>query len=221
MPGYTRKKQNRGRDVIGSHAQAEREDMWGEMPGRIVSFDAGAQTATIQPLYKKRLNGEPTALPQLLEVPVRFPRVGGFVVTAPVKNGDLVALRPQMRNTENYHDGGGEYAAADTRSASLSDYEAFLDGGEPLSQPISSFNGSNFEIRSEDGQFKIEFSEAGKFRLQGAQGNAFTLTRDIAARAQELCGLLATEPQLVHVAEYAALATQFQQIADKLTGMAL
>lgn len=173
--GYTGKTTNLAEDVSDIQAQNEREDMWGEMDGEIISFDLGTQTATIQPLYKKRLNGVPTDLPELLEVPVRFPRMGGFVITTPVKPGDRVRLRPQMRSTENYHAEGGAYAASDARSFSLSDYEAFLEGGESLSDPIPSFNNLNMELRSADGQFAIEMSADGKFRMRGAEGNWFAL----------------------------------------------
>ena len=155
MSGYVGKLTNLPRDVVGVQAQSEREDLWGEIPGEIVAFDAAAQTATIQPLYKPKHLGEPIDMPQLLEVPVRFQRQGGFIVTIPPKPGDKVTLRPQMRNSEKYHTEGA-YEANDTRSFSLADYEAFLDGGESLQQPISGFNAENMELRNEDGSVKIE-----------------------------------------------------------------
>ncbi|MCF1502203.1 hypothetical protein L0F51_00290 [Afifella sp. H1R] len=157
--GYVGKTTNTERDISGAHLQAEREDMWGEMPGKIVSFDKDKQTATVQPLYKKRLNGEPTALPELQEVPVRFPRVGGFIMTMPVRAGDRVTLRPQMRNNEAYHEEDQEYAANDARSFSLSDYEAFLDGGESLATPIENFNADRLEIRSEGSPVKVDMAD--------------------------------------------------------------
>jgi hypothetical protein len=218
--GYIGKYTNWVPDVQGSQVQAEREDQWGEMPGEVVSFDPAKQTISVQPLYKKRLNGVPTTLPVLQEVPVRFPRMGGFVITTPVKPGDKVTLRPQMRNTEVYHAQNGEFAAADARSFSLSDMEAFLDGGESLSDPIPAFNNQNLELRSADGQFAIEMSEDGKFKLRGATDDWFALLHKIAE-------LLASDTltikygssagsghALQHRAEYAS-------IRDKLAGMKL
>lgn len=219
MTGTVGKTTNNPFTIMSLAAQAEREDQWGEMPGRVVSFNAETQTATIQPAYRKRLNGVPTDLPELLEVPVRFPRAGGFVITAPVKAGDMVSLRPQMRNTAAFHS-GDDFTADDTRSFSLSDMEAFLDGGEPLSSPIPNFNASNMEMRSADGQFAIEMSEDGKFKMRGAEGNAFALI----AEALQLLGSdtlsikYGSSAGSGHALEHrdAVLA-----IATKLKGMAL
>lgn len=174
MSGYSGKTTNWRNEITAQQAQAEREAMWGEIPGKVVSFDASTQTATIQPLYKPRFNGEPVEMPELYEVPVRFSRAGGFVITSPIREGDTVTLRPQMRSSENWH-GEGNYEASDARSFSLADYEAFLDGGESITDPIPAFNSENMEIRSADGKFAIEMSEDGKFRIRGAEGNLYTI----------------------------------------------
>lgn len=218
--GHVGKYTNTFDDVIGSAIQTEREDMFGEMPGEVMSFDPASQTISVQPLYRKRLNGVPTDLPVLEQVPVRFPRMGGFVITTPVKPGDRVTLRPQMRNTEAYHAGSGAYAASDFRSFNLSDMEAFLDGGESLSDPIPAFNSQNMELRSADGQFAIEMSEDGKFRLRGAQGDWFALL----AEALRLIGsdqlqiAYGSSAGTGHALEN---ATAILAIADKFDGMTL
>ncbi|KAA0970803.1 hypothetical protein FPY71_10025 [Aureimonas fodinaquatilis] len=175
MGGHIGKTTSRLEDIIDSRIAADRAEQWGEMPGRVVAFDPSTQTATIQPLIKKLHRGKEHEIPALLEVPIRFPRAGGFVITSPIKAGDKVTLRPQMRSTEGYQQDGEGYTAADSRSFSLSDYEAHLEGGESLTAPIQNFNSQNMEIRSADGQFAIEMSEDGKFRMRGAAGNWFTL----------------------------------------------
>jgi hypothetical protein len=219
MGGYAGKATNHPRNVIGGQARAEVEGQWGEMTGTVVSFDPANQTARVQPDYQRRLNGEPTPLPELQDVPVRMPRQGGFVITTPVKAGDKVTLRPQSRNSEAFH-GGGDYVAPDARSASLSDMEAFLDGGEPLSNPIPNFNNTNMELRSEDGQFAIEMSEDGKFRLRGAMGDAFDLMAVMAEK-------LAADTLVIKYGSSAGSGHQLQfksdyaDIASKLRGMSL
>lgn len=170
---------NKSRENTSTLASNERESMFGEIPGKVVSFNKDNQTATIQPLYKPVHNGEPVDMPELLEVPVRFPRQGGFVMTTPVKPGDKVNLRPQLRSTEEYHTGSDHMSVSDSRSTSLSDMEAYLDGGESVSEPISNFNNENFEIRSEDGSHKIELSEDGKFRIVGSEGNVYELLTQV------------------------------------------
>ena len=219
MTGLLGKVTNQQRDIVGSRAQTEVSAIWGEIPGKIVSFDAKTQTATIQPLYKPKFGGEALDMPELYEVPVRFTRAGGFVVTSPVREGDLVTMRPQMRSSENYH-GGDEYEASDARTFSLADYEAFLDGGEALTDPIPNFNSENMEIRSADGKFAIEMSEDGKFRMRGAEGNWF----DLLASLAEL--LAADTLQIKHGSSIGSghalqFQAQYAEIAGKLRGMAL
>lgn len=170
---------NDAREGVAVQAQSEREAMFGEMPGEVISFNPANQTITVQPSYRPSHNGTPVDMPELLEVPVRFPRVGGFVITTPVKAGDMVTLRPQMRSSEEFHSGGNYETPGDTRSMSLSDMEAFLDGGERLTDSIPAFNTENLEIRSADGSHKIEMSEDGRFRIIGKEGNVFELLGDL------------------------------------------
>ena len=218
--GYRGKTTNAGRENTAAQAQAERESQWGEITGTIVSFDETTQMASVQPDYKPRHNGELVDMPQLDEVPVRFTRAGGFVVTTPVKPGDKVVLRPQMRSSEEFHTGGDYAPQGDTRSFSLSDMEAFLDGGEPLSDPIPNFNSSNMEIRTADGSFKIEMSEDGKFRIVGAEGNWFDLLTQVVE-------LLAADTLQINYGSSAGTGhalekqAQYAEIAGKLRSMAL
>lgn len=176
--GYVGKATNLSKDVVGTQAQAEREDVWGEMPAEVVSFNTDNQTIVARPKYKPRrlIDGvlTPIDMPDLLDLPVRFQRIGNFVITIPVKPGDTVTIRPQMRNSEKWHT-EGVYEANDTRSMHLADYEAFIDGGESLTKPISNFNNTNLEIRTEDGAHKIEFSEDGKFKINGGEGNVYSM----------------------------------------------
>lgn len=219
--GYVGKTTNQQREVVGAQTQGEREDQWGEMPGEVVAFDAATQTATIRPLYKPRHNGEPVDMPDLLEVPVRFPRAGGGAFTMPVRVGDKLTLRPQMRSSENYH-AGEEYTASDARSFNLSDVEAFLDGGEALTEPIENFDGANMHLRADPaGNYGLKASESGKFSLIGSEGNVYTQIFEGFDQCQQMAALLATEPELIHTAEYDAIATALQNIVTKLNAMAL
>jgi len=178
--GRIGKTTNRFEDVIGAEITAEREDIWGPIPGEIVSFDPATQTATVRPLYMPRHNGVPVQIADLQEVPVRFQRMGGFVMTTPVRAGDRVTLRPNMRNSAAFHEADGAFSSDDSRSFSLSDMEAELSGGEGASRPIQNFNGDHMEIRSESGDFAIMMTEDGKFQMRGAQGDWFALMADMA-----------------------------------------
>lgn len=217
--GQQGKTTNTADDAFGAKSLDERQAIWGEIPGRIVSMDPVKQTATIQPLYKPKFNGVPVDMPQLLEVPVRFTRAGNAAMTFPVKSGDFVTLRPQMRSSENYHtDGDG--SASDARSFSPSDYEAFLDGGESLTNPIPNFDPENVHLRADaDGTFGIKLTPSGQVEIKTSQGEMV----DLLARIAELTGdgfeLLSTEPELIHTSEYAAIGVELHDIATKLRGV--
>ncbi|RIX97166.1 hypothetical protein D3218_19080 [Aureimonas flava] len=224
MVGNVGKTTNNLIDQIEAVAQAEREDQWGEMPGRIVAFDAAKQSATIQPLYMRVMNGQPMALPELLEVPVRFSRSGRGSITFPVQVGDRVTLRPQMRSSEKYHadpDQADGYVASDTRTYNLSDMEAHLDGGESLLDPIQNFDAENTHVRFDgEGKFGIKGSADGKISIEGSEGNVY----DIIASMFEL---IATDELLIKHGSSSGSGHALQnrdqliELAAKLRSMAL
>lgn len=221
MSGYIGKTTNTDGTVVGRAAQDEREEQWGEMQGEIVSFDAAKQTAKVRPLYKKRLDGVPTQVPDLEEVPVRFARAGGGAMTMPVGVGDKVTLRPMMRNADAYHEGGSAYEAASTRSYSLSDMEAHLDGGESLKDPIQNFDPSNVHVRFDQaGQYGIRGSKDGKVKIEGSQGDIYDLLATFAelVASDELQIAYGSSAGTGHALKNKA---QLMEIAGKLRAMAL
>lgn len=207
-------------DIEGARALDERNAQWGEIPGKIVSFDAATQTATVQPLYKPLFNGKPVDMPELLEVPVRFSRAGGGAITFPIAAGDKVTLRPQMRSSENYLvDGDG--SPSDQRSFNLSDMEAFLDGGETLGEAMENFDSSNVHIRtSPDGLFGVKGSSDGKFRIDGSEGNIYDLLATHVELTAEGFTKLGTEG-LTHSPRYAEIGAELTVILGKLRAMQL
>lgn len=215
MVGLQGKTTNGPTDQVGSVAQDERNSMWGEIPGKIVSFDPATQTATIQPLYKPQFNGKPVDMPQLLEVPVRMARAGGGGMTFPVAAGDFVTLRPSMRSMENYMD-GDDGEASDARSFNLSDMEAHLSGGESLSNPIKNFDPANVHMRfDEEGNFGVKGSKDGLVAIKGKEGNLY----DLLVQVVEILGGETTTVSggsstgvwpLTHQAQFAALAAKLR-----------
>lgn len=207
-------------DVIGTKLTEERNSMWGEIPGQIVAFDPQKQTATVKPLYKPKFNGKAVEMPDLLEIPVRFPRAGKGGMTYPVAAGDRVTLRPQMRSTENYH-GEDDGEASDARSFNLSDMEAHLDGGESLSDPIQNFDNENTHVRfNEDGSYGIRGSQDGKIKIEGSEGNIYDLLATVVELLAEdglnvLSGSSAGNGihELQHKAQYAEIAAKLRAMA--------
>lgn len=218
--GYRGKVTNWGREVTATQAQVEREAQFGEMPGEVVSFDPVTQTGKVQPLYEPLHNGQPVKMPVLDEVPFRFPRAGQGAITFPVEVGDKVSLRPQMRSTENYHD-GSQFTPSDTRSFALSDMEAYMDGGERLTDPIKNFDPANTHIRFDpEGKYGVRGSKDGQVKIEGRQGNIYDLLTQVVE-------LLAADGLNVGYGSSAGTGhalqhrSQYAEIAAKLRDMAL
>lgn len=181
--GYVGKTTNLSREVVAQQAQAEREDQWGNMPGEIIDYDHTKGTATIRPLFKKKkADGTDLKLPDLLEVPIDFPRSGNSAITHPLPAGTRVMLSPQMRSMENY-DVDNEGTFSDTRSLNLSDMRASISGGDSLAAPLANVDPENTHIRfNADGTYGFRGSPDGKFKIEGSHGNLY----DIIATFMEL-----------------------------------
>ena len=181
MTGYIGKVTNLPREVIGVQAQSEREDLFGPMPGKIVKYDAATQTATVQPLTKKILpNGQVLDYPEMLEVPIDFPRTANMAFTSPIPVGSKVMLTPMARNMENYdtEDNGEPF---DTRSYHLSDMRATITGGDPLTDPLKNVDPDNTHIRFDaEGKFGIRGSPDGRVKIEGREGNIYEMVARLA-----------------------------------------
>jgi hypothetical protein len=111
------------------------------MPGRIESFDAEKQTASVQPLVKRRdfLDvggvGQARALPVINGVPVIFPAAGGYRLTFPLAKGDTVLLVWSHRSLDVWQANGGLVDPGDLRHHDVSDAVALVglhDNGHAL-----------------------------------------------------------------------------------------
>lgn len=219
--GYNGKTTNDAGNVVAVKAAAERESQWGPIDGEVVSYDAETQTAEIRPLYKPIHNGKAIDMPNLLEVPVNWPRSGSSAITQPLPAGSRVRLTPQMRSSENYHvNDNGE--PSDTRSFALSDMEASPIGGDSLTSPLQNVDPDNLHIRADEtGTFGIKMSPSGKVEITGSHGNVYDLVAQATDLAAQVTQLLATEPALVHTVEYGSIGEQLREIADLLGNMKL
>ncbi len=79
------------------------------LPGKITAYDNATQKAEVLPMVRRRqetVDGEiDEALPVIPDVPVVFPRAGGFKITFPVAVGDRCILAFCERSVDNYQIG--------------------------------------------------------------------------------------------------------------------
>ncbi len=164
--------------------------IWTALPGYVVSVDLGAQTVTVQPTIKgitsdASNNDTAVNLPVLPDVPICWPRGGGFALTFPVKAGDEVLVVFASRAIDAWWQSGGVGAPVEARMHDLSDGFAIL---APTSQPkrLGSVSSTAVQLRNEAGTTSVAINADGTaeviaptVRLRNTAGTAsFTLNAD-------------------------------------------
>lgn len=156
---------------VRAHVQASRTETHTSMPGIVKSFDAAKQTAVVQPAIERFFRGEGfKPLPRLFDVPVIFPRGGGFVLTFPVKQGDECLLVFAERAIDNWHAKGGVRQPSEFRSHDLSDACALV-GLSSIPSAVDGFSSSAVELRSLDGKAKVSIDNNGNINAQSESGD--------------------------------------------------
>jgi len=129
------------------------------IPGIVQSFDPIEQTVTVQPAIRERIrdqdgNMQFVDLPLLLDVPIVFPRAGGFVLTMPVKQGDECLVVFSDMCIDAWWSNGDVQNQIEKRRHDLSDAFAILGA---WSQPrvISDYNTDSAQLRTDDGAVTI------------------------------------------------------------------
>jgi hypothetical protein len=133
------------------------KDLHTSMPGIVVTFDHINQLASVQPAVKRIFvssDGDkevltPSDLPILINVPVIFPRGGGFSLTFPVTEGDECLLVFCERSIDNWHETGKIKVPGARRFHSLSDATAFV-GLSSLPNKIPDYDPVNVQLKKDD-----------------------------------------------------------------------
>ncbi|WP_445496690.1 Gp138 family membrane-puncturing spike protein [Photorhabdus sp. SF281] len=151
-------------DVIDKKAENERLDIHTALPARVVSFNG--HTATIELMITQTLsNGENIELPPLVDVPVQFPRAGGFCFTVPVKAGDEGLAIFSERCIDGWYATGNKSAPLDARLHDYSD-AFFILGVCSQQKKIPDFFHSGASMQTDDGSTFIRLSE-GRIHIKG------------------------------------------------------
>ena len=92
------------------------------LPGRIESYDASTQKASVKPLLRRLdRDGTEQSRPIITNVPVVWPRAGGAAMTMPVERGDGVMVLFSDRSLDRWLSRGGEVTPDDRRVHDYSD----------------------------------------------------------------------------------------------------
>lgn len=147
-------KEEQERRMLENHSN----NMRVAIPGYIVDFNSSTQTATIQPTIKERLKGTQVDLPKLLDVPVQFPKAGGYSITFPVKTGDECLVIFSDMCIDAWYQSGGIQPQLESRRHDLSDGIAIL-GISSLPNTIKSFSNEGLQLRDESGNTYIQVTD--------------------------------------------------------------
>ncbi len=146
--------------------------MWTALPGLVVSVNLFAQTLSVQPAIQGTItsaDGEAQSvnLPLLVDVPIVWPRAGGFALTFPVAINDEVLVVFASRCIDSWWQSGKIDTQAEVRMHDLSDGFAIL---APTSQPrrLANVSQTNAQLRDVAGTTFVEMMPGGAIRLKAA-----------------------------------------------------
>jgi hypothetical protein len=135
------------------------------MPGVVTAVDLGRQVLSVQPAIQGQqdsANGDTANvnLPLLVDVPICWPRAGGFAITFPIAPGDEVLVVFGDRCIDAWWQSGGVGVALEQRMHDLSD--AFAIPG-PCSQPrkLAGVSATAMQMRNDAGTAYIEITASG------------------------------------------------------------
>lgn len=152
--------------------------IWTAIPGIVTSVDLDAMTCEVQPAIQAVIEGQDGVqqavnLPLLLDVPIVFPKGGGFLITMPIAAGDEVLVVFSSRCIDAWWQSGGVQQAMEARMHDLSD--GFAIPG-PYSQPNvpGGVSASELQIRNEANTARIAIGADGSVKLVSATGVTVT-----------------------------------------------
>lgn len=147
-------------EVIRAAIETRLLEVHTALPGRVETYDAARQKASVKPLLKRsvvRSDGSDFAetLPIIPDVPVVFPRGGGFFLSLPMQPGDFVLLLFSESSIDTWQTGAGEETALleglDLRRHDLSDAVA-LAGWYPDKRALASASPAHLVVGADAGK---------------------------------------------------------------------
>lgn len=143
----------------------KQSQIWTAIPAIVNSVNLNTQTVSVQPTIQAQQidemgNVTNTNLPLLVDVPICWPKAGGFALTLPVTSGDEVLIVFSSRCIDTWWQSGGIGTQAEIRMHDLSDGFAIL---APTSQPkvLPDVQTDGIELRNESRSTYIKLTDTG------------------------------------------------------------
>ena len=163
------------------------------LPGIIQSFDPELQTVSVQPAIKrifKSISEDsqdtiPMELPILINVPILYPRGGGFSLTFPISVGDECLLLFSERSIDRWHIFGGTNEPGAKRFHSLSDAIAIV-GLSSVPNKIPNYDDQNVVLRKDDESAYVRIGVDSDIDIYTESNLIATVTGDINASCENI-----------------------------------
>lgn len=174
--------------------------IWTALPGILTGIDFDTFTCRVQPSIKGVITDEDgnqtqVALPELLDVPIVFPKGGGFLITFPLAVGDEVLVVFSSRCIDAWWQQGNVQGPMETRMHDLSDGFAIPGPYSVPKIPSGTVSTTNLQIRNSSGLTYVEIDAAGKIGLVSPSEIDVTapllnLTGNVVITGTLVCGAL-------------------------------
>ncbi len=150
--------------------EGKQGSLWTAMPGIVLSVNFLKMTCTVQPAIQGVIedeNGklEYVPLPVLADVPICFPRAGGFILTLPLAINDEVLVVWASRCIDAWWQSGGVQKPIEARMHDLSDGFAIPGPCSVPKIPAGAVSATGAQLRNDAGTTYIEISADGKIKL--------------------------------------------------------
>ena len=162
------------REALERVLKGGRRSLHTSFPAKVLAYDVAAQTVDLEPQLMRELEDDEGALeyetlPTLYDVPVQWPRAGGFVVTFPVKPGDFVEVQCAEQSTLRWREKGAVSEPGISQPHGLNGCIA-KPGWYPDTKRLTVVNTTDLVIGKEDGSSTIRVKPDGAVVLGGEPG---------------------------------------------------
>lgn len=157
-------------EVIRTGINAALLELRTALPGTIESYDEATQLASVRLGIRRQYETEDGSIesveiPKLVDVPVVFPRAGGFALTFPVAAGDGCLVVFCERDIGGWMETGRVQDPVTRRRHDYSDAVAFV-GLSAKPNALSSAATDAVELRSADGATRIALDDTGTITVE-------------------------------------------------------
>ncbi|MFJ0303329.1 hypothetical protein SAMN02799632_03243 [Acinetobacter pittii] len=160
-------------NIINDAIKSALAVVWTNLPCIVDSYDPDKQTVTVTPaiqipVMQEDGSIEMVTIKPLPDVPVCWPKSGGFALTFPVKQGDECLVHFSSRCIDLWWQSGEIQPPFENRKHDLSDGFATF---APQSQPkrLKSVATDAVELRNDAGNAKIRINAAGELEFLGTK----------------------------------------------------